>query len=54
LFQPWRYVVSQAIDVATLIFAAMAGLGSLIRVYQNRRMYLFQCKVHKKKLEKNA
>ena len=41
---------------ATLIFVAMAGIGSLIRVFQNRRLYKFHKRVHElnKKHQSNA
>jgi hypothetical protein len=43
-------VTNTAIALATLIFAALAGIGSLIRVYQNRRPYRFHKRVHEAKL----
>lgn len=49
---PSRSIVDNVTQITTLIFAAMAGIGSLIRCWQNRRMYRFQRKVHAKKLAK--
>jgi hypothetical protein len=37
-------MLEHATPLATLIFAAMAGIGSVVRVYQNERLYRF----HKK------
>jgi hypothetical protein len=37
------------IDVATLVFAAIAAVGSVWRIYQNERMYALHCKIHKKR-----
>jgi hypothetical protein len=34
--------------LATLIFATMAGIGSLIRVYQNERFYRWNKRIHKR------
>jgi len=33
----------------TLIFAGMAGVGSVVRVYQNRRLYRFHKKAYEEK-----
>jgi len=33
--------MDQYLGLATLIFAAMAGIGSLIRVYQNERLWKY-------------
>ena len=40
------------IDWLTLIFAAIAAAGALVRVYQNERLYKWHRKVHKKKKKK--
>jgi hypothetical protein len=40
------------LDWLTLIFAAIAAVGSLVRVAQNERLYKFHRKVHKKSKKK--
>jgi hypothetical protein len=35
--------------MATLIFAAMAGIGSLVRVIQNERLYRWHKRNHRKR-----
>jgi hypothetical protein len=40
------------LDWLTLIFAAIAAVGSLVRVAQNERLYKFHRKVHKKRKKK--
>ena len=40
------------LDWAVLIFAAMAGVGSLIRCYQNQRYWRFVNRRHREELEK--
>ncbi len=35
--------------LATLIFAAMAGIGSVVRVLQNERAYRWHTRAEKKK-----
>ena len=35
--------------LATLVFAALAGIGSLVRVAQNERYYRWSRRVHKTK-----
>ena len=42
------------IDWLTLIFAALAAGGALVRIYQNERLYRWQRKVHKKRKKKRA
>jgi hypothetical protein len=37
------------IALATLIFAAMAGIGSVVRCYQNRRYRRWIQRTHRKK-----
>ncbi len=45
----------RAIDFAVLIFASMAGIGSLIRVFQNQRYWRWVNERHReKKKKKNA
>jgi hypothetical protein len=36
------------LDWATFIMATVAALGSVVRVYQNERLYRWHRKVHKK------
>jgi hypothetical protein len=42
-------MADNATSLATFIFAAMAGIGSLIRVYQNERFYPWNKRIHKKR-----
>ena len=37
------------VDWLTLTFSALAGGGSLVRVFQNERLYRWHKKAHKKK-----
>ena len=46
---PVRLVV---LEWATFIAATIAALGSVVRVYQNERLYRWHRKVHKKKRKK--
>jgi hypothetical protein len=45
-------MTSHVLGFATLLFAAMAGLGSVIRILQNRRLYKWHRKVHEEKKRK--
>ena len=36
------------LDWLTLIFAAIAAVGSVVRIAQNERAYKLMCKMHKK------
>jgi hypothetical protein len=40
------------LDGLTLIFAAIAAVGSVVRVYQNERFYKWHRKVYKKRKKK--
>jgi hypothetical protein len=40
------------VDYLTLFFAAIAAVGSLVRVAQNERLYRWHKKTHKKKKKK--
>jgi hypothetical protein len=45
-------VADNATALATLIFAALAAIGSLIRCYQNQRYWNFVNKRHSEKKKK--
>jgi hypothetical protein len=43
---------SNLVDWLTLIFSAFAGGGSLVRIFQNERLYRWHKKMHKKRKKK--
>jgi hypothetical protein len=50
LCPPYRKTMAEnAVAVTTLIFAAMAGIGSVIRCYQNERFWRWSRNGHRKK-----
>jgi hypothetical protein len=47
-------IQDNALSVATLIFAGLAGIGSLVRIYQNLLMYRLHKKAHEEKRRKKG